>query len=222
MSGDEWRNREQGNAFFIVMLGIVLFAALMMTFSRGARQGGENITEKQAQLAATDIISYAQKVERAVGYIQSKRTSENDISFNNSFVAGYQHGTEQPDNHKIFHLDGGHISWISATNRMNDGSAWIFSGNNTVPDVGVNGDADLVMILPGLPRQICLAVNDLLTIAALPDDANGIETATLFTGTYTNGSGEISEAADVSGVLSACVWETGPNTYFFYHVLISR
>ena len=76
-------NCERGNVFFIVIMGyysLCRTAVLMMTFFRGIRQGEENITKKQEQLAATDILSHAQKVERTIGYVQHNRTSENDIS----------------------------------------------------------------------------------------------------------------------------------------------
>ena len=36
-------SNQSGNVFFIILIGIVMFAALMFTFSRGVRQSTEGI-----------------------------------------------------------------------------------------------------------------------------------------------------------------------------------
>ncbi|MCB9990535.1 MAG: hypothetical protein H6867_04025 [Rhodospirillales bacterium] len=217
------RTAESGNAFFMVMVGVVLFAALMYTFSRGARQGGENMTEKQAQIAATDIISYAQSAERAVNRVYSKSRSENAISFENGIVGGYTNANCPASNNrcKVFNSDGGGISWSSADNFASP-SPWLFSGENTVAGIGQDGNADLLLILPQLSSVVCREINEALDISAMPTDGNGIEDSTKFQGSY-NASAQISGAA-VSGVFSACVQDTSPDPdeYFYYQVLLPR
>ena len=42
------RRSESGNIFAIVMIGVVLFGALMYTFSRSAKQGDGNLTRSIA------------------------------------------------------------------------------------------------------------------------------------------------------------------------------
>lgn len=214
-------NSESGNAFFIVMVGIVLFAALMFTFSRGARQGADQLSGRQASVTASDILSYAQIMERSVNRALSKARSENRLSFENDFVSGYDNpdcpGVGNPC--RVFAKTGGGASWMASDEFANEGAPWFFSGHNTILGVGTAAP-DLVMLLPGLNTAACQALNDALNISPTPTDADGIERTTKFKGTF-GSSGQIGGVA-VTGVFSACVQDTDEGDYFFYHVLLAR
>lgn len=219
------RGRENGNAFFLVMIGVVLFAGLMFALSRGARQGGENITKKQAQIAATAILDYAQRMERGVNNVMRTVTfSEQDISFTNKFQSGvgYDNANCGSARCEVFSPSGGSISYVSPTDTMSDSNEWMISGNNTVPGIGVGSEADLLLIFDKVRVSVCTEINDRLGISTLPTDADGIETATFFTGTYTN-SQQIGGATN-SGLSAACVMNTtpDPDEYVFYYVLRAR
>lgn len=213
---------EAGNAFFFVLLGVFLFAALMFTFSRSARQGGENISEKQMEIMATDIISYAQKIERVVSRARRRNVSENDISFENSFVAGYANGNCSVDKCKIF-AGPGRASWQEPPQGANDASDWIFTGGNYVDGLGSAGDkadAELLMILPNLLRSVCLAINEYLGISDIPTESNGSYDSTLFTGLFGDPPDLINYTSGTASE-NGCFEGTG-STYHFYQVLIQR
>lgn len=219
------RRSEQGNAFFLVMIGVVLFAGLMFTLSRGARQGGENITKKQAEIAATAVLDYAQRMERGVNNVMRTVTfSEQDISFTNKFQSGA--GFDNPNCNsprcEVFNPSGGSISYIPPTDTMNAGDAWLVSGDNTVPGIGTGAEADLLLILNKVRVSVCTEINDRLGISTLPTDSDGIETATFFTGTYT--ASDVLGGAANSGLSAACVQNTSPDPdeYVFYYVLRER
>lgn len=220
------RHSERGNAFFIVMVAVVLFGALMFTFSRGMRQGGANLTEKQAEIAASDTIAYAQTIERAVNRVLLRGYSETQLSFDNSFLSGYENANCTEDRCRIFHPSGGAVKWQSPPPGLNDGSNWIINGKNAIPDVGVHTTPDLVLMLTGLSGQTCLTINDTLGVpnpsGAPPEDGDSIN-KDLFTGTFAAGT-QIGSSADLSEVRAACVWHKQPNPddYIFYVTLWQR
>ena len=214
--------REDGNAFVIVLIGIVLFAALMFTFTRSARQGGDNLGDRQVTLLASDITEYAQGLERAVSRTMLNGISENQLSFANGQVAGYDNaGDCGSDKCRVFTSAGGGAAWQNPPANANDGSAWVVAGTNAVPGVGNDVNADLLLLLPNITHALCLKIDTQLGVALVNDDVpgtTGIDT-TQFTGTFAD-TARIGDAATLGGIHAACV-KTGSH-YYFYEVLLER
>jgi hypothetical protein len=222
---DGYRN-DSGNAFFIILLGVVLFAALMFTFSRSVRQGGENISIKKAELMATDIIAHAQRVERTVNLLRRRSVSENDISFENTFDAGYVNAGCGTPNCKVFVGRPG-ILYQRPPEGANDGTEWVFTGANYVDGLGAAGDrtdSELLIILPNVLQSVCEKINEYLGIAGVPQE-DGNSSLTKFTGTFSNTPETIAEnggGTSLERVKTGCYENIGDGTYRFYHVLIQR
>lgn len=218
--------KEEGNAFFIVLLGVVLFAALMFTFSRSVRQGGENISSKHAEIAATDIVSYAQRVERTVAQLLRRNVSESDISFENSFVAGYTNPDCSADDCKVFSGIPG-VIYQGPPAKANDGSDWVFTGANYVDGLGSGtgtADAELLIMLPNLLQSVCAQVNEYLGIAGIPEEDGG-SSLTKYTGSFAAAPDNIAENGGGTALerkRTGCFRYSGDGTYRFYHVLIQR
>ena len=89
------RDTQKGSAFFYILLGVVLFGTLAFTVSRGMRgQQTEAMSDRQAELAAADIIAYGQKIMRAVDKLRRKGCSENEITFeDNNSISKKTNGT---------------------------------------------------------------------------------------------------------------------------------
>ena len=216
----------RGNAFIFVLMGIILFAALSFTIARSMRsETTSNMSARDATLAATDIVDYAMKLERAINRLRRKNTSENDISFDNNVVSGYTHGSAQPDSHKVFHTSGGNVTWLSPPANANDGSEFLFTGLSCVADVGTGAtgcDSDstsneeLIAVLPNLNQTVCEKINDKLGIGSIPNGTAGAYSTTKFVGTYTDGT-EI-----ISGITSNAACYQDGSDYHFYYVLIER
>lgn len=227
------RNSESGNAFFIVILTVGLFAALMFSFSRSAQQGSGNLSEKQAEIFASDIMDYAQKIERGTARVLSRGFSETALSFENDLVSGYANANCTSDQCKVFHTSGGAVTWQSPTTLMNGGSEWIITGGNYVKGLGAAGDitdSELLLILPDVRRVICQELNQRLgitTAGAAPPQENGDSDTTLFTGSFSASPELIEESGGsaLDGHTSGCFeGDNSPasGTYHFYHVLLQR
>jgi hypothetical protein len=217
-------NSERGNVFLFVLLGLILFAALAFVVSRGMRsETTTGISQRQAELAAVDILDYAQRLQRAVAKLSSRGVSENDIDFTNTVVAGYGHTPATPLTSRIFEKTGGSVSWKEPEERANDGSHWMFTGETCIVDIGTGGtgcetDADnneeLLAVLPNLKLSVCTEINKRLNITPMP--SGGSTSTSQFTGSY----GDDSTPTGTDGLSTACFVSGG--NYTFYSVLLAR
>jgi len=230
---------QNGNVFFLVLAGIVLFAALLFTFTKSSQKGTGNLSKQQAKIAAQEILNYAQLVEGAVNRVRQNGCSENEISFINDIIAGY---TNTPDNKcRIFNSEGGRLqmaflnkSWLDEA----QATASDFKNYNFVGIGGVEGQqssaSDLNIVAPYLSQQVCSEINKSLNIdLPIPTDTNGIDSASKFVGSFDASPGAssiIGDAGTANAITnrhaSACIHETagcnGGACYHFYHILLPR
>ena len=222
------RAHEAGNVFIFILLGVVLFAALAYSVARGMQsETTTKLSNREATIAASEILAYAQRIERAVNHLRRKGTSENDISFDQEIETGYDHSPVQPAEHQVFNTSGGAISWQSPPQRSNDGSEWFFTGETCIPDIGTGsagcaGDADetneeLIIGLSGLDSDVCSQINNRLNISGIPADGGGGLDTTKFQGDFDNGT----EVTLAGGPFNAACFSFGGDNHFYF-VLIAR
>lgn len=241
-------NREAGNVFILILLGITLFGALMYSFSRSSNQGTGNLTKQQAKIAAQEILNYARLVEGAVDRVRRNGCSETEISFDNAVVSGYSNPNSPPDKScHIFEDEGGKVDYAELPESYIDSSfssyqadlnrtwgEWIYSGADTIRGVGTtcatSNCKELAAYIHFINKNICFELNKNLGIALIAGDAPPERTASppggfvadKFIGTFKN----TAEGVDVGiiGAGTAClkVAVSGNNYYLFYHVLLAR
>lgn len=216
---------ESGNVFIFILLGVALFTSLIFAVSKSMRsQNATQMSEREARLAAADILDTAQKIERGVARVYGRGISESEISFANPIVSGYTHS--QPDKNKVFASTGGGISWISPAANVNDGSEWIITGATCIADLGTgatgcDSDSDtsneeLLLILPNVKQVVCSELDRLLKISSIPADTGSSYSTTKYTGSFADGT-EINVG---SAYKTACYSKSG--AYHFYHTLLAR
>ena len=243
------KNPQAGNVFIIILAGVVLFGALMFTFSRSADKGTGNLTKQQARIAAQEILSYSKLVEGAVDRVRRNGCSENEINFNNAVVSGYSNTSAPADGScDIFSTNGGKISFEAIpTNYFNgaftaySGNAlrpwgeYRFTGNCSMRGVGTEcstaGCKELAVNLHFVDKAICLEINKEVGVALVAGDAPpenassppGGMGCVAFTGTFGSVAAGI-DNGNLSGKHTAClkVNDSGNDYYFFYHVLLAR
>lgn len=216
---------QHGNAFMMVLIGVVLFGALAFSFARSGKQGISNVTAREATLAASDVLTYARHIEQGISRLRVKGVSESDIDFVGA-GALYDNASCSVDKCEVFNPAGGQQVWQQSTNKANDGSDWVFAGNVNVAAVGKDdGDAasaDLVMVLPNVNSAVCREINNKLGIVnpsdTPPSATAGVDYSTKFTGTYA--AGDALSATQFDGKSAACYEDGG--TYHFYQVLLAR
>ncbi len=226
---------QSGNVFLIILIGIGMFAALMFTFSRGIQQGTEGLSGRQAELAASDIVSYGQQVQRGVERLIARGISETDISFANPVDTNYTNPHCSGDNRcLVFHPDGGAVAWKSPPQGVNYTSADYFIGPNrvgsadgTTLNIGTSA-RDLVIMLP-VNEAVCAAINGLTSKLDIWANGSTANTATRFTGNYAAGGGAaISFSSTSHQPVSGCFCEgalpcTPPaKQSYYYNTLHAR
>ena len=220
------RNSEQGNVFMFILIGIVLFAALGMTVSRGFQSSTtSNLSKREAELAASEILTYAQSIERAINRLRRNNVSESDISFDHPDLTGYDHA--QPNTNKVFETDGGRASYNPAPTGSASSTEWLFTGASCITNLetGASGcDSDtntrneeLLIALSNVDAVVCSEINDALQISTTPTDSSGGLSSTKFQGSFADDT----EITLPGGPFITACFTDGSNNHF-YHTLIAR
>lgn len=220
------RPREHGNALLIVLLGVILFAALIFVFSRGMDTGATRMTSAEARTLASDAINYAQAMERAVGRLLQNGISEGDISFENSIVTGYAHTPAADDNAQIFNTStGGGMDFTTPLDdQTRSPSVWLITGGVVVTGQEDNTNSELLLTLP-VTYDICIEINKQLNTGIDITNNQGTVTGAKFTGTYTDSAlvfitpGASQAAGCIKGLIDD---GSQSGDYTFYKVLIAR
>ncbi len=241
---------EDGNVIFMVLIAIALLAALAFSVTRSGRTSA-SMSQEDAIMAANQIMDYADSIDNAVQLTMVNGTTPELISFQNDIIAGYTNGSAA-DINKIFKTVGGGAAyqapdtdWLdSAQSAQGFYGQWYFPANTCVPYIGrgatdCNSDGDdneeVVMILPYIKLDICLALNKKLDIdncaADDPCDDNGEMWPggnTKFTGAFAD-SQSIYPAAgsELLHKTAGCLEGSGTvnqpaGTYHFFKVLVAR
>ncbi|MCB9973724.1 MAG: hypothetical protein H6854_04095 [Rhodospirillales bacterium] len=229
---------DSGVAIFYILLAVALFAALGFAFSNGMQDGAQNMTDEEGKVFAQDLISYASRLDRGVQRVLARGScSENDLSFylsTNTALAAYQHTPEVADACKVFHSDGGSITWLAPVTDVNDGTDWVFTGANRIAEVEndtAGAGNDLVAFLPNIDRAVCIKVNELLDIPNTgnrPPIENDDVLYTVFTGSFPSATYLQTASGELDGKLTGCFEANkidgagASSTYHFFHVLIAR
>ena len=241
---------EQGSVLFYILIAVVLFAALSYAVASMMRGGGGNVSEEKASIYAAEILNYSKSLKDAIQYVRiSNDCDETEISFDNAALTGYAHTPATRDECKVFHPDGGTMSygrvpveWLdeSESAGANYGE-WFFSGENAVAGVGTSIPStgtctsgttciDLIAFVPYLNQTICSAINKRLdldgAISPVYQQDNGpTRMDDKFTGTFATLDLDI-DGVPYNGKLAGCTQKnnsgTGANAYFFYQVLLER
>lgn len=176
----ESRYSEAGNVFIFILLGIVLFAALSFSMSRGFRtQGSSSLSDRKADLQATDIIDYGNRLERSVSRVLRKGCSINDITFAGAVThlstpSIFDNANSPADQscHIFGAQSGGRLRSVDTRDLGFHVSPpydwpwtnWFFHSRMAVSGIGNTLSRDLLANLPNINRETCLKINEKLNI----------------------------------------------------------
>lgn len=243
------RQKQNGNALFIILIGIVLFGALSFVVSQMMQGGGgANINDERVNLEAQSLLSYGDTIRRAIQMVMiDNGCAESEISFEKSPYDGsdaaYVNVSAPSDfSCHIFHPLGGGVTYLPPAAVLTstalttqqahaDFGVYKISGQGRLSTTtGSNtwesgsGDHELWMIVGFVNNNICAAFNENVGVAAPTDDIH-IGDHAAFTGSFgTAGAGLLVDAAPLPYNANAyCVTSSkSPGGNHVYQVLMSR
>lgn len=232
------RRGERGNVFIFILLGVVLFASLSFVIARGFRgDTASQMSERERTLAASEIISYLDKIERGVNRLRRKGVSVNDIDFAHSGnMTGMANNPNcNDDSCLVFNSAGGGVQYIAPRPDFYEpGTSFIgATGSYCVEGVGNGGDdchtdgidnEELIIYTARVQLPVCNAINEAigLNLDSPPSQAIPQTTISAFAGQFQENGNIISDTGTVlDGRESACI-EHSNGFYFYYKVAIAR
>jgi hypothetical protein len=208
---------------------VALFAALTYTVSQGSRTGESQMTEKQAELAAVEILDYARNIKNAVHELQINGCDDTEVSFENAIISGYSNPNSPADeNCHVFKPNGGGLRYTTPNEDWLDRGflgqtnyqEHFFAGKARIIDIGT-ADTELIYSILFLKKEICEAINTHLSMNTPPEIDSVISLP--FVGDYTPSAtpdlGD--EAMSLAGKNNFC-FQVEAGRYVFLNTLIAR
>lgn len=228
---------QNGNALFLILIAVALFAALSYAMTSSGRGGG-GIEKEQAMLGASQIVQYVASIEQAIQKMRIFGCNDDEISFiydsdgdgtvETNGEDEYYNPNTNDDSCKIFNTAGGGLSFLSPPENIltTSGEPYRFTGAMEVTGgVGTNAD-ELIVFIRNIDKDACLSINENLGIPNPGGDApieNNSTTHLQFVGTY-DGSARIigDNATELAGKYAGCYYNTLDTRYEYYQVLLAR
>lgn len=237
----------RGNALFLVMIAVVLFAALTFAVTRGGGSG-TGMTKEKASVAASEVLSYAKTVEQTIQRMmtvygvgeQSIDPGHSETTYagvTNTDYAGNSNCTAT--NCRLFTDKSGPVvvnrfanyvgtrpvTWLDTANVLPQLNLWMVDVNG----VGTSAP-DIALRITGLSEAVCKAINRQagFSDSVDPEEVGGsgadriytpsnMNTATTLQIGYTNTA--------FKGATSFCTHignATDPNFTSFFHIVVAR
>lgn len=224
-----YRQKEQGNVLFLILIAVFLFAALTYAAAFATRDPGSGAGEETNRVSGADLTQYAGFIENAIVRMTATGgCDENTISFEHAPFDGSNTDYVNPNapagfSCHIYHPQGGGVS-----DRSFAGKDFEFTASRYLVDVGTTATApseraDLIAILE-VPRAVCTEMNDRLDVpnpAGNPPVVDGHGEDDLFKGTYDGTDAVNLSTPETHGARSFCSAD-GSGTYRYIHSLIAR
>jgi hypothetical protein len=232
--------KQRGNALFLILIAVALFAALSYAVTRSGRSRS-TIDRETAMLKASQITQYPATLDTAITRMIITGTTADEIHFG-------QTGNGLDDEGNVFDSDGGGITPSDPPNGIGpaqgdwpaqgtlvDGT-WGFkdvtdaANGYYVYDIGINTDVsgrEAIAFLHDIKVGVCEQINKGLGVAydPIPDQATAVDYTTN-TGTGDAGPAASGGSANTFGAIAdepfACFQNGATAVYDYYHVLIEQ
>tara|TARA_B100000686_G_scaffold354793_1_gene467269 strand:- start:9375 stop:10046 length:672 start_codon:yes stop_codon:yes gene_type:complete len=221
--------KRDGNALFLILIAVALFAALSYAVTNSGRGGGDIRTE-QVAIDMAQVQQYGAVIAQSLMRMRTiGDCDETDISFENPHVTAYSNAGA-PDSCKVFHQDGGAVNWQDppASVWANEGTgfhheSYAFMSGVDIPGVGGTDEELFMTFYVGEDASLCREINKAVKVG------NTIPVATdycfgPFVGSYDPaGACANTTWTNLNGITSACVQHApGSEIYYYYQVIMPR
>lgn len=217
------RQQESGNALFLILIAVVLFAALSFAITQSNRSTGSSAGEETNTVSGSNVTQYASAIRTGVTRMLVKGVTLDEVLFATPSDASY---TTSPTM-QVFHPQGGAVVFQSPdVNIVNTGGKWVYFFA-AVKDMGTTAP-DAVAVLIDVKKGICQQINRQVTGSTTVSPlATAITDATLDAATY-NAASPIANTMDFGTTPNrpyGCFTTAGSGSsviYNYMHVLAEQ
>ena len=236
--------KQSGNILLFILIAILLIGLLTISLTRSNNSTNETGSYEQQQIVISSFLRYAKTLQNGILQLMAAGCGENEISFENSVVTGYENTNAPSDNScHLFESEGAGLSWQTPDVKITNLPYAIY-GDHSVHGVGttdkpiVAGNADLIIVMPNIPASLCDAVNrqtgnGITTTPTDRGDSISDGTERKFIGTFTADDDISGDPGNdicpedgytaLCGVTTGCFQEAAGGEYnVFYSVLYPR
>ena len=170
---------EKGNALFLILIAVALFAALSYAVTNSGRGGG-GIDREQAEILAAEILQYSALLQAEVqkkmiigGYSAEELDFGSDVynRWQSSPSPWHDNPNCTSDDCRIFQSNGGEVSerifsdasinYTSPYSSVHPHPGHPFAARGDIIDIGTSRQ-DLYWGVAGLKKEVCNAINSKL------------------------------------------------------------
>jgi hypothetical protein len=218
-----------GNALFLILIAVVLFAALTYAITQSNRGSGNSSAREGNSVAASSVTQFPAAIRTGITRILMRGFAVTELRYARPADATTEYATFTQQ--QVFHPDGGGVTWTDpdqqAVTAVADGQ-WHINSNTGTTAAGIGGaGADTIMFLTNVKGGVCEAImRQLYNVTAIPagsttrvaiiagaSPATGLSNTTAITFNAAAGQG-------VDGRAFGCFSNGGVN--FYFHVLVEQ
>ncbi|HEY1096870.1 MAG TPA: hypothetical protein VGF14_06475 [Alphaproteobacteria bacterium] len=178
------KETERGNALFLILIAVVLFAALSFAITQSNRSTGSSAGEETNTVSGSNVTQYASAVRTGITRMLVRGNVLEDLFFDQPGDSGY---TTNPTR-QVFHPQGGAVVFQSPdSNLVETGGQWYFFFAN-VKDMATSS-LDAVAVLTKVKRGVCQQINrNIFGSTTVSPLGTAITDATIVAATYNSAS----------------------------------
>lgn len=224
----DFRKDERGNALFLILIAVALFAALSYAVTQSGRGSG-TIDKEQALISSSQITQFPAAVRTAVTRMVITGTDVTELDFVNDGTAA---------DAEVFDTTGGGVVYQDPPGNIGGATAWTFLDALDATDgwyvTKIGSDAnsvgrEVLAVLNGVSLNICSSILKGLGLAATPRVEGTVVTfaaPTAATSGAAASAGTFFIWGDPLGANDpqpfACVRNGAAGNYVYYHALVEQ
>ncbi len=161
---------ENGNAIFLILVAIALFAGLSYAVTQAKRSNQNAVDTEKAILSSAAMTQYPASLRTSVVRMVFSGKSVSTIKFNRPDNFG-----DVPEELLLFHPKGGGAPYknppedvMAETDQSQGNAQWFVNANWDVPEIGVSDSGagnDLIAFLPNINQAVCTYVNKEMNVS---------------------------------------------------------
>jgi hypothetical protein len=180
LAPNQRRSTESGNALFLILIAVVLFAALSFAITQSNRSTGSSAGEETNTVTGSNVTQYASAIRTGITRMLVRGNAVEDMLFDQPGASGYTTNTTR----QVFHPQGGAVVYQAPdSNVVESTGAWYFFFA-AVKDMATTAP-DAVAVLTKVKKGVCQQINrNVFGVATVSALDTAITNATIIAGTF--------------------------------------